>query len=236
MKNKLVSIIMPTYNRAPIIREAIISIIRQTYQDWELYVIIDGSKDSTYSIVNLFANSRIKIIKFRERHGAGWARNRGLFRAKGEYVAFLDDDNIWHPEFLQTMVDNLENDPSCKVVHCDFTLNDLPAGSSELFDGDYDFMKNCDHNRIDLNAIMTYTKLGLEVGGFNERLRCFIDWNFIMRLGVVAEFHHVRRNMVDYNRREDGIIYTYGKKCTGPGNEDYEEFVKEKNKLKSLRV
>src|SRR5258705_4662408 len=100
-----VSVIMPAFNAEKFIKDAIISVTRQTYPHWELIVIDDGSTDSTAAIVKEYASldDRIKYVH-QENAGQGQARNHGLKVAKGHYVAFLDADDQWLPEMLLTLV------------------------------------------------------------------------------------------------------------------------------------
>jgi len=100
---KLVSIITPTYNCAKFIGKTIESVIAQTYTDWELLITDDCSVDDTEQIVNRYVivDSRIKYIKLNENMGAAMARNDAIRRASGEYIAFLDSDDLWNKDKLE---------------------------------------------------------------------------------------------------------------------------------------
>ena len=91
----MISIIIPTYNRARIIQQAIDSVLTQTYQDWELIIVDDGSTDDTEAVVKKNTDKRIRYIKYTPNQGANHARNVGMEAAKGEYFAFLDSDAIY---------------------------------------------------------------------------------------------------------------------------------------------
>ena len=106
----LVSIITPCYNSAGFISETIDSVISQTYQNWELIVIDDKSKDGTCEIVEEFVNKypTISLIKLAENGGVAHARNVGLDAAKGKYIAFLDSDDTWTADKLETQVGYME--------------------------------------------------------------------------------------------------------------------------------
>ena len=103
MKNNTVSIIMPAHNSADFIKESIDSVLAQTYKDWELIVIDDGSTDNTYSIVQECAltDSRIVLLKNEKNIGAARTRNKGLEKASGRYIAFLDSNDLWFPQKLE---------------------------------------------------------------------------------------------------------------------------------------
>lgn len=103
----LISIVMPAYNCEKIIAESIDSVIRQTYQNWELLVLDDGSKDNTLQIINEFAgkDSRIKSLPNEVNKGVSATRNRGIELAKGSWIAFLDSDDIWEPSKLEKQIE-----------------------------------------------------------------------------------------------------------------------------------
>ena len=98
--NDLVSIIMPSYNSEKYISVSVKSIISQSYVNWELIVVDDCSTDNTLEIVQSFEDDRIKILKNEHNSGAAVSRNRGLREARGKWVAFLDSDDVWHPDKL----------------------------------------------------------------------------------------------------------------------------------------
>ena len=102
----LVSIVMPSYNSSFFIKEAIQSVLNQTYQYWELIIVDDCSQDQTYEIIENFAeiDSRIKIYALKRNVGAAEARNIALRAAKGRFIAFLDSDDTWLPEKLEIQI------------------------------------------------------------------------------------------------------------------------------------
>lgn len=116
----LVSIITPCYNGEKYIKETIESVIAQTYPKWEMIVVDDGSKDSSVAIVSEYIekDSRIKLIK-QANAGSASARNNGIRRAEGQYIALLDADDLWHPEFLEKQIAFMkEKDAIC--VFCSY--------------------------------------------------------------------------------------------------------------------
>lgn len=105
----LVSIITPTYNSQSFITDTIHSILDQTYSNWELMIVDDASKDDTLAVVNAFTTDpRIKIFSLKENKGAAVARNRGISEAKGDYITFLDADDLWKPHKLATQLDFMQ--------------------------------------------------------------------------------------------------------------------------------
>jgi glycosyltransferase involved in cell wall biosynthesis len=107
MKTPFFTVVIPTYNRQQLVREAIQSVLDQTFQDFELIVVDDHSTDQTRKVVGSFSDSRIDfILNNRGRGGAG-TRNAGIFRARGEWIAFLDDDDVWHSNKLSLLYDKI---------------------------------------------------------------------------------------------------------------------------------
>lgn len=116
MKDRLVSIIIPLYNREEYIREAIDSLLLQTYENIEIIVVDDCSTDSGVSIVEAYGDKRIKLIKNKENRGISYTRSRGFDIAKGEYIALLDSDDIAMPNRIATQVSYLSDNPLVGVV------------------------------------------------------------------------------------------------------------------------
>ena len=104
-REDLISIIMPSYNCEDYITQAIGSILAQTYTNWELIVVDDCSSDRTPDVIKSFGDERIRFFCNEKNSGAAVSRNRALREAKGKWIAFLDSDDIWHPEKLQRQLD-----------------------------------------------------------------------------------------------------------------------------------
>lgn len=108
--NGLVSIIMPSYNTAAYISESIRSVIAQTYSDWELLIVDDCSTDNTDAVIAPFLrDSRVHYLKNEKNSGAAISRNRALREAKGKWIAFLDSDDLWHPEKLTRQISYMKD-------------------------------------------------------------------------------------------------------------------------------
>lgn len=107
--NDLVSIITPSYNTAKYIGETIRSVLDQTYQNWELIIVDDCSKDDTDAVVSSFSDERIRYLKNEKNSGAAVSRNYALREAKGRWIAFLDSDDLWLPEKLEKQVAFMED-------------------------------------------------------------------------------------------------------------------------------
>lgn len=106
----LVSVIMPSYNSSRFIGESIDSVLSQTYQNWELLITDDCSKDNTIDIINSYVKKdfRVKLYKFGVNSGAAVARNNSIEKANGRFIAFLDSDDIWYPNKLELQLDFMD--------------------------------------------------------------------------------------------------------------------------------
>lgn len=117
MKKGLVSIITPVYNGEKYISETIDSVLQQTYLDWEMIVVDDGSKDNSATIVRQYAEKESRITLLQQPNGgSASARNNGIRHANGQYIALLDSDDLWDQDFLRSQL-NLMKDKNAIVVH-----------------------------------------------------------------------------------------------------------------------
>src|SRR5487761_652260 len=103
IRHPRVSVTIPCYNSAPFIRETIGSVLRQTYTDFEVVVVDDGSSDGTFDIVSAIGDARIRVER-QENQGLGRTRNRLLKLSRGDLIAFLDHDDLWLPRKLEVQV------------------------------------------------------------------------------------------------------------------------------------
>ena len=104
MTDGLVSIVMPSWNTARFIGDSIRSVLAQTYPHWELLIVDDCSTDDTDDVVASFADARIRFFKNETNSGAAVSRNRALREAEGEWIAFLDSDDLWAPDKLEKQI------------------------------------------------------------------------------------------------------------------------------------
>ena len=104
----LISVITPTYNRATFLAEAIDSVLAQSYRNFELLIVDDGSTDDTQTIVNNYKHDARVVYQFQENQGQSVARNNALHASRGEFICFLDSDDRWLPERLQWALEAFE--------------------------------------------------------------------------------------------------------------------------------
>lgn len=111
-----ISMIIPAYNAEQTIRETIQSVLEQTFSDFEIIVIDDGSNDRTSDIIQKIADPRLKCFSY-TNGGSSVARNRGISHAKGEFIAFLDADDLWTPDKLELQIEALQKHPEAGVAY-----------------------------------------------------------------------------------------------------------------------
>ncbi|CAG0898361.1 unnamed protein product, partial [Cyprideis torosa] len=178
VRSPLVSIVMPTHNRQSKICSAIDSVLQQSYANWELLIIDDGSEDDTCQLVReSYSDSRISIKRI-EASGVCRARNAALERAKGELIAYLDSDNAWVVDFLEVMVAYLQQE-AADFAYAAIRMQNESGTSYRYreFSGTDLLIKNF----VDLNAILHKRELYDQQGGFNEALSRMVDWDLIIR-------------------------------------------------------
>ena len=131
MTNPYFSVIIPTYNRATFISKTIESVLNQTFDDFELLIIDDGSTDNTREIINEYKDSRIRYI-YQDNKERGSARNNGIHNSMGTYITFLDSDDLFMYIHLETVYSNLKNNKFPVLFHQDYKILDL-NGNEKMF-------------------------------------------------------------------------------------------------------
>lgn len=122
MEKGLVSIITPVYNGEKFVAETIESVLKQTYPNWEMIVVDDGSKDSSAAIIRQFAERDCRITSVQQPNGgSASARNNGIRRARGQFIALLDADDLWEPNFLESQL-ALMKEKNALLVHASYIL------------------------------------------------------------------------------------------------------------------
>lgn len=131
-KNPLVSIVIPSYNHGKFIGRAIESVLSQTYQTFEVIVIDNHSKDETDKVLNKFRDNRIKVLKIHNKGIIAISRNRGIKEAKGEWVAFLDSDDVWYPKKLEILLGLATNESNYDLLCSDELKVNIKNGKKKL--------------------------------------------------------------------------------------------------------
>jgi glycosyltransferase involved in cell wall biosynthesis len=209
-----VSIIIPTYNRGNIIGETITSIVNQTYKEWEIIIVDDGSTDRTEQTIEDFMKFYpIKYGKINQNKGPSFARNTGMKVANGSYAAFLDSDDVWASTFLEKLSSVLDDNYKVGLVYCDSQLYDekkTPQYKFTFPDYDYKKLLNSD-GMIPTGSFLFRTKYWNEVGEFREDMMRAEDFEWQIRLGERVKFKHHPETLHHYYRNKNGLISTTGR-------------------------
>jgi glycosyltransferase involved in cell wall biosynthesis len=204
--NPAVSIVLPTYNRASLLGRSIRSVLGQSYTDFELIVIDDGSTDETSGVVAGFRDRRIRYIPLSRNTGAGAARNVGIRMARGKFLAFQDSDDEWLPSKLVKQMSAFERGSvRLGMVYSDMrrVFSDgseiyfsAPSGPSErLINPAIRFYQVCD---LGVQSTVIKREYLDAAGHFNESLPAFEDLEMFIRLSRRCEFHRLAEPLVKY--------------------------------------
>ena len=209
-RSDLVSVVLPTYNRAHLVGRAIRSVLAQTFRHWELLVVDDGSQDDTEQVVRQFVSEAVRYFRLPQNRGGAAALNHGIRNAHGVFVGILEDDDEWLPHKLELQVEAFRTSrlPNLAVVYCwglveqESVLFEPPVPDpplqgwvlERLIKGERGFP----HDGLLIR------KEALEVvGGYDERLRRIWDRDIIWRLALVGAFELVPERLVVVHNHGD---------------------------------
>ena len=180
-----VSVIIPTYNRAALVKEAVASVLAQTYRDFELLVVDDGSTDGTLEALAAFGG-KIRVLASPDRGGVSAARNAGIAAAQGEWLAFLDSDDLWLPEKLARQMAFMEANSRLLLsqteeiwVRRGVKVNPPRTHKKE---GGRIFLRSLERCLVSPSAAVLHRRLLDEHGGFDEDLPAAEDYDLWLRL------------------------------------------------------
>jgi hypothetical protein len=205
-----VSVVIPTYNRADLVVEAIGSAQRQSYRDFEIIVCDDGSTDDTASRVRALANP-VRYLGLAHTGRPGAPRNRGIEAARGELIAFLDDDDLWEPEKLARQIELLASEPALNMVYTDRRLlfpdgsPSAPVASPALERPDAVWDLALGGQFPFLGTVLVRTELLRRVDGFDETLVTGEDLELWLRAGASVRAARIAEPLV-LVRRQAGSL------------------------------
>jgi len=222
MKNPLVSIIIPTYNREKLILKAIDSVLKQSFQDFEILIIDDASTDATNKVIKELNNNRITYYRLDKNSGQCVARNYGIRKAKGTYIAFLDSDDEWLPEKLKLQVDCFKKgEDKLGAVYGHSYKKDMIKNTTELNNNNY-YRGNIQNRFMEgfcppTPSLFLVKKSALEkVNGFDEKLLTFVDIDLWLRLSEFYEFDYIEEPIIiKYEQIGDQYINNFEKRYKG---------------------
>ncbi len=182
----VVSVIIPTYNRWPFVREAVESVLAQSYRLFELIVVDDGSTDGTPDKLDEFG-TKLRVIE-QQRRGVSAARNQGAGAARGRYLAFLDSDDLWLPEKLAIQTRFMDEHPEIGICQTDeiwlrHGIRVNPKVKHSKPSGDI-FQRSLDLCLVSPSAVLLTRELFRESGGFDENLPVCEDYDLWLRIAV----------------------------------------------------
>lgn len=191
MNEPLVSVVMPTYNHAQFIKEAIDSVLNQTYNNLELIIIDNFSEDATREIIEGYGDDRIRYAQFRNNGIIAASRNRGIEQARGQYVAFIDSDDVWLPEKVRLQVEAMQADQrrgisfgKFRVISPDAVETGKIMGPKNPPEPDGLYARLIKANFIVSSSTLVLKKALDDVGLFDENpeLRCSEDFDLWLRI------------------------------------------------------
>ncbi len=193
------SVLLSTYNRRLYLPMALTSIVRQTYRNLEIFVVNDGGEDVA-DIVRSFNEPRLTFIDRRENRGKPYSLNEALSRARGTYVAYLDDDDVFYPQHVESLVRALEGQTDCQVAYSDLYrvhCNVLGDGTRQVLSKQVEVCRDFDRfmmlyfNHVLHVSLMHRRDLLDKTGLYNENLNILIDWDMTRRLAFFSDFYHL---------------------------------------------
>ncbi len=198
-----VSIVIPAYNAMKYLPETIDSVLNQTYNDFEVLIINDGSSDHIVQWVSQLVDPRVKLIS-QTNQGVTVARNKGIACAQGEYIAFLDADDLWEPTILEKQVRCLEDNPAVGLVHTWMTIIDEQSkltGKVMTSNAEGDAWKQVvELNTVPCSSVMVRRCCFETVGVFDQNLRNIDDWDMWIRIAARYPFAVIKEPLMRYRQ------------------------------------
>lgn len=204
-----VSVIIPAYNHAAFLGQTIESVLNQTWQDFEIIVVDDGSRDETPQVAGQFG-SAINYIR-QDNRGMAATRNTGIRCSTGDVISFLDDDDLWLPDYLCTVVSYFEADPTLAAMHTGFQLTSDEEGrdfpqqgtrtvlASELYD------TLIEGGFFPPSSVSVRRSCLSSVGLFDERLQGYADWELWLRICLDHKFIGIPNMLIKYRLHAGGL-------------------------------
>lgn len=204
-----ISVVMPCYNAEAHLEQSLKSLKAQTYSNWELIAVNDGSIDSTWDLLKQAAQGDARIHALNQQNtGAAKARNHGLTKARGEYIAFLDADDTWHPEFLSEMLSTIEKHPNTGIAYCGWQNIGLPGGQGEPhIPPNYEtdnklevLLRDCPWP---IHGALIKAGLIHQAKGFDENLSSCMDFDLWLRIATATDLVRIPRVLAYYHHHDN---------------------------------
>lgn len=181
-----ISVIIPTYNRATFLEKSVSSVLNQTFKNFELIIIDDGSTDNSYEIIKNFNDSRIRYIRNQKNFGVSYSRNLGIKNAEADLIAFLDSDDMWKKEKLEIQFNEMKRNPDFLLSHTEeiWYKNNKRVNPRSIHKkrGGNIFQNSLKLCSISMSTVMVHKKLFDIVGLFDENLPACEDYDMWLRV------------------------------------------------------
>ena len=210
-----VSVILPTFNRPELLRRALASVLGQTYRQFEIVVVNDAGADVENIINEMNSSGKIIYVRHDRNRGLAASRNTAIRLARGKYIAYLDDDDIYYPDHLETLVRRLETE-CCEVAYTDACRAHQSRRQEELitthrdipFSFDFDADRMLVGNFIPVLCVMHERSCFEQAGVFDESLTTHEDWDLWIRFSQRFRFTHIPRVTCEFSWRTYGTTMT----------------------------
>lgn len=206
----MISVVIPLYNKEKSIAYTLQTVLHQTFNDYEIVIVNDGSTDNSIAEVEKVRDDRIRLIH-QQNAGVSAARNRGIEEARGELIAFLDADDEWKPEYLATQYYLFQKYPECSVFSCNYEFRDaegmvtstiirkLPFNESDGILSNYFEVASCSNPPICSISIMVKKEVIQAIGGFPVGIKSGEDLLTWARLAVNGMIAYSKRPLAIFN-------------------------------------
>lgn len=213
----MISVVIPLYNKEKQIAHTLQSVFNQTFQNFEVVIVDDGSTDGSVAEVEKLSDSRIRLIH-QKNAGVAAARNRGIEEAKGDLIAFLDADDEWKPEYLATQYHLSQKYPDCNVFACNYEFRNiegkvtptiirkLPFTGEDGILSNYFEVASCSHPPLWTSSIVVKKQAIQAIGGFPVGIRSGEDLLTWARLAVNGQIAYSKKVVAIYDLGEGYVL------------------------------
>lgn len=237
------TVIIPLYNKENFVRDAIKSILNQTFTDFELLIINDCSTDNSVEIASEFLSEKVRIIHHEKNKGLAATRNTGIKTATSNYITFLDADDVWKPNFLKNIYNLISNFPEAKIFSTNYeeiwkgTLK-TPINGSELLEKNYTgyinfFKLNLKQGIYCHGSVCFHKEVFEKIGYYNESIQFSEDLDFNIRANYHFKLAYDKSpQMIYFMQTENQITQNSIQNKTIPDFDLYEDWTKNDSDLK----
>lgn len=206
-ENKLISVIIPSYNRKETLPACIESVLKQSYNNIEIIIADDGSTDGTQELFESYHDARVRYVRYTPNRGACHARNYGAALARGEYIAFQDSDDFWHTDKLEKQLALLEK-TGADMCYCG--MNRVAENGNRFYYPVHAPRPDCQtadflaENRAGTQTMLMHRRVWQELR-FDEKLRRYQDWDFALRAAARFRLCYLPEALVESAVGNDSI-------------------------------